>query len=139
MLLVSVDPVVDGTVKSCVVEGAVAATDDVVSEDVVSPEVVPLEVVPLLVGSVVTVAVGDGVLPSEVEVKLMLLDEPRLLEVMAALLPVPAAPSDANSPEPAVADELEPEVTLNVSVPSLDSSQGAPDAAGPPFRLMPIT
>jgi len=98
------------------------------------PLAVPVDVVLPLPSVVVSVVVDDGA------TKLMLSDEPdaTLVAVIAALSPEAADPSLANGLEPD-ADGPEPAVTLNVSVPGLDSSHGNPEAAGPPFRLAPIT
>ena len=64
----------------------------------------------------------------------------RLLAEIAALSEVAAAPSVANRRElAAVADGYEPAVTVKSSVPSFESSHGAPDAGVPPLRLTPMT
>jgi hypothetical protein len=134
---------VDGIPKSCrvCVAPVVATTDGVVP--VVVPEMPEL----VLLGSVLFVVIAVVPDVDEGATNVMLLDDPlvavpaaRLAEEIAALAEVAAAPSVANSPElEAVAEGLEPAVTVKLSDPSLEISQGAPAAGVPPSRLIPMT
>ena len=130
------DPVV--VAKSCAVWAALLTAADAVSVEV-SEVPVLVSVLPVVAAVVPDVAVDAT--------KVIPLDDPvvvdpadRLLDEIAALSEVAAAPSAPNSPELAVvAEGSEPAVTLKSSVPSLEISHGAPAAGVPPSRLTPIT
>jgi hypothetical protein len=133
--------VVDGTLKSdavCVVPLVAAATVGVASAVVLV--LLGLLLVEVVVLAVVLAAVVGAVGDASKLKPLAVVPADKLADEIDALFDVAAAPSVANSPEfVAVADGLDPAVTVKVVVPSLDCSHGKPDAAGPPSRLAPIT
>jgi hypothetical protein len=145
---VLVELVAEGIVKSpavCVVLLTAVVAGVVAVVVPVLPELgVPVLVLPVLVPVVEVEVVPDVVVGAR---KAIPLDEPVVVDVVdkllvgiAALSEVAAAPSVANKPElAAVAEGLEPAVTVKVAVPSLESSKGAPEAGVPPSRLIPIT
>lgn len=97
---------------------AVVVSPDELVVGVVKSEVLTavLEVVAAVVSVVAAVLLALVLL-------LLVVPADRLLDVMAALSEVAAAPSVAKRPElAAVADEFEPDVTEKVSVPSLEIS-----------------
>jgi hypothetical protein len=144
---VQVELVAEGIVKSpavCVVLLTAVVAGVVAVVVPVLPELGVLVLLPVLVPVVEVEVVPDVVVGAR---KAIPLDEPVVVDVVdkllvgiAALSEVAAAPSVANKPElAAVAEGLEPAVTVKVAVPSLESSKGAPEAGVPPSRLIPIT
>jgi hypothetical protein len=140
------EPVVEGTVKSCVAVVvplvAAGALEPVSELDPLLPELpLPEPVVPVELPLVPDVVDGAmKLMPLEDE------DPPpdpvtdRLPDGIAELSLVAGAPSVPNSPElNAVAEGLDPAVTVKFSVPSLEISYGAPEAGVPPSRLIPMT